>query len=380
MGTYSLGWQSLHYRDSTAAGGNYLVTRLLAKCFATSEHAQASSSGYAYSKADRDANEQYTTPNSYDGSQQSPRASSQAPFIQSQSISSRIPTASLEQYMIPHPPKSQGKASETEKAQPLAIGYAHTESAPLTNGNHSQPAETLLSLSNKGIAVGYGSKAEASSKSVATVWPITSQRSRSNATSAVAFAFVPSFRIPRTVDASSPPMPANKTATWDTGVVDAIELKMRQDLGKSDSWRRGQSDALVNQVNKLLLETGLMGHRQVPETMTVKTMVPLSAEIVPSPGRTLKGSHPVRPKQQHPLRGEQHRDLCNLLSSRSLHMECRSVTVAVAPHQPQHPVFNSQFPDFLTSRFSSPPQLATPSASLVGNSIIVSGLISPPPP
>ncbi|KAK1506572.1 uncharacterized protein CCOS01_16431 [Colletotrichum costaricense] len=132
--------------------------------------------------------------------------------------------------------------SETEKAQPLAIGYAHTESAPLTNGNHSQPAETLLSLSNKGIAVGYGSKAEASGGFIIDPQPpyTATIARRSNATSTVAFAFVPSFRIPRTVDASSPPMPTNKTATWGTGVVDAVELKMRQDLGKSDSRRRGE--------------------------------------------------------------------------------------------------------------------------------------------
>ncbi|UQC76864.1 uncharacterized protein CLUP02_18379 [Colletotrichum lupini] len=447
MGTYSLGWQSLHYRDSTAAGGNYLVTQLLANCFAISEHAQTSSSGHAYSKASRDANEQYTTPNSYEVSQQSPRASSQAPFIQSQSISA----LSLEQYMIPHPPKSQRKAghgsqseavadstvpiptadqvtllqekierledSETEKAQPLAIGYAHTESAPLTNGNHSQPAETLLSLSNKGIARGF--IIDPQPPYTATI------ARRSNATSTVAFAFVPSFRIPRTVDASSPPMPT--TATWDTGVVDAIELKMRQDLGKSDSWRRdktsrithshrlqtfgrhsrphlrafqgGQSDALVNQVNKLLLETGLMGHRQIPETMTVKTMVPLSAEIVP----TLKGSHPpglsehshVRPKQQHPLRGEQHRagdDSNDPIEpppqETSAIYSAPAVSTWNAGLSPSPPLLISlsipsstpQFPDFLTSRFSSPLQLANPSASLVGNSTIVSGLSSLPPP
>ncbi|KAK1505214.1 La domain-containing protein [Colletotrichum costaricense] len=36
-------------------------------------------------------------------------------------------------------------SAETEKAQPLVNGSAHTESAPLTNGNHAQPAEALQS-------------------------------------------------------------------------------------------------------------------------------------------------------------------------------------------------------------------------------------------
>ncbi|KAK1492853.1 hypothetical protein CABS01_11750 [Colletotrichum abscissum] len=231
------------------------------------------------------------------------------------------------------------------------------------------------------------------------------------------------------------------TATWDTGVVDAIELKMRQDLGKSDSWRRdktsrithshrlqtfgrhsrphlrafqgGQSDALVNQVNKLLLEMGLMGHRQIPETMTVKTMVPLSAEIVPGPTRPGFPSIVMSAPNNNTLCAANNivwairaDDLAfnpafNLQAGDDSNdpiepppQETSAIYSALAVStwnaglSPSPPLLISlsipsstpQFPDFLTSRFSSPLQLANPSASLVGNSTIVSGLSNPPPP
>ncbi|KAI3540779.1 hypothetical protein CSPX01_07943 [Colletotrichum filicis] len=125
-----------------------------------------------YSKASRDANEQHRIPKSYEGSQQ-PRASSQAPFTQSQSLSARMDSrsqpVSLEQYMIPRPPKSQGKAvhgSQSEAVPDSTVPLPTADQVTLLQGKTELPEDVKPTQADAtgDLALQQSSEAESQSK------------------------------------------------------------------------------------------------------------------------------------------------------------------------------------------------------------------------
>ncbi|KAK1500939.1 hypothetical protein CTAM01_06391 [Colletotrichum tamarilloi] len=125
-----------------------------------------------YSKASRDANEQHRIPKSYEGSQQ-PRASNQAPFTQSQSLSARMDSrsqpVSLEQYMIPRPPKSQGKAvhgSQSEAVPDSTVPLPTADQVTLLQGKTELPegVKPTQADATGDLALQQSSEAESQSK------------------------------------------------------------------------------------------------------------------------------------------------------------------------------------------------------------------------
>ncbi|KAF4773740.1 hypothetical protein HER10_EVM0004002 [Colletotrichum scovillei] len=124
-----------------------------------------------YSKASRDANEQHRIPNSYEGSQQ-PRASSQAPFNQSQSLSARMDSrsqaVSLEQYIIPRPPKSQGKAvhgSQSEAVPETTVPLPTADQATLLQGKTELPKDVKPTQAKTTVDLALQQSSEAESQS-----------------------------------------------------------------------------------------------------------------------------------------------------------------------------------------------------------------------
>ncbi|KAL0764420.1 hypothetical protein CaCOL14_013055 [Colletotrichum acutatum] len=126
-----------------------------------------------YSKASRDGNEQHRIPNQYEGSQQPPRASSQVPFTQSQSLSARMDSrsqaVSLEQYMIPRPPKSHGKAlhgSQSEAVPDSTVSMPTADQVTLMQ-EKTEPLENVKPTQAKptvDLALQQSSGAESQSK------------------------------------------------------------------------------------------------------------------------------------------------------------------------------------------------------------------------